>query len=70
MAKEKITKDMTFGEVLQRYPDTTGIFMKHGLHCIGCIIASMETIGQGAAAHGTDIDKLIKDLNKAIKKKK
>ncbi len=66
---EKITKDMTFQEVLTKYPKTASIFYKHGMHCIGCVLASQETIEQGAKAHGINIKKLIEDLNKAINKK-
>jgi len=70
MTKRKITKDMSFRETLEKYPETVDIFFKHGMHCIGCIAASFETIEQGAIAHGIDVDKLIKDLNNAIKGKK
>ena len=73
MAKEKktITQDMTFGEVLEKYPETAQVMLSHGLHCIGCHIASYETIKQGAKAHGmTDkqIVTMIDEMNKAIKK--
>lgn len=68
--KEIITKEMTFGEVLRKYPGTAGVFMKHGMHCIGCAMASMEPIEQGAAVHGMDADELVKDLNKVTAKKK
>lgn len=64
--KKKITKDMTFHEVLSKYPKTTKVFLKHGMHCIGCILASGETIEQGAKAHGIDTKKLIEELNKSI----
>jgi len=66
----KITKDMPIGEVVSKYPETADVFIKHGLHCIGCPIASLESIEQGAKAHGIDVKKLIDDLNKAVKKKK
>jgi hybrid cluster-associated redox disulfide protein len=64
----KITKDMKIDEVLKKYPETAEVFAKHGFHCIGCIAASFESIEQGATAHGVDVDELIEDLNKAIKK--
>jgi len=61
-----INKDMTFGEVLQKYPKSGPILGNYGLHCIGCHIGTMETIEQGVKAHGmndTDVEKIIKDLN-------
>jgi len=71
MKKEKniITKDMTLGEVVQKYPETVPIMFEHGLHCIGCHVAAFETIEQGALGHGIDVEELLKDMNNAIKKK-
>lgn len=64
---EKINKQMKIDEVLNKYPETEEIFVKHGFHCIGCMAASFESIEQGAIAHGIDVKKLIEDLNKTIK---
>jgi hybrid cluster-associated redox disulfide protein len=65
----KITKDMKLQEVISKFPKTVEVFSKYGLHCFGCFAAAFENIEQGAKAHGIDVDKLIEDLNKAIKKK-
>lgn len=65
---KKIDKNMKIEEVLKKYPDTEEIFGKHGFHCVGCVAASFESIVQGATAHGIDVERLIKDLNKAIEK--
>jgi hybrid cluster-associated redox disulfide protein len=62
----KITREMTFGELLQQYPDTVGVLGGYGLHCIGCHIAVFETIEQGARAHGLEeaqIDQMLAELN-------
>ncbi|MGA1872638.1 MAG: DUF1858 domain-containing protein [Thermoplasmatota archaeon] len=65
---ELITKDMGIMEAIQKYPDVIGVFVAHGLGCIGCAMANFETIEQGAVAHGMDIDSLMKDLNEAANK--
>ena len=62
----KITKDMTFGEVLKKYPETIKTFFEYGMHCFGCHIAVSETIEQGALAHGVDVGQLMQDLNKTV----
>jgi hybrid cluster-associated redox disulfide protein len=62
----KITKDMTFGEVLKKYPETVKTFFEYGMHCFGCHIAVSETIEQGALAHGVDVGQLMQDLNKTV----
>lgn len=59
----KITKDMSIIEIVSKYPETYAIFMKHGLHCVGCAAARFENIEQGAAAHGIDARALLGDLN-------
>ncbi len=71
MAQEaKITKEMTFGEVLKKYPETVKTFFQFGMHCFGCHLAVDETIEQGALAHGVEVDKLIEDLNKTVEEVK
>ena len=62
----KITKEMTFGEVLKKYPQTVKTFFEYGMHCFGCHIAVSETIEQGALAHGVNVDQLMEDLNKTV----
>jgi hybrid cluster-associated redox disulfide protein len=63
----QITKHMILSDVVQQYPETAEVFMRFGLHCIGCHVAAFETIEQGAMSHGIDVDELIKELNLAIK---
>jgi len=54
---------MTIGQVIREHPDSVPIFLKNGLTCIGCPMSSMETVEQGAEAHGIDVEKLISELN-------
>jgi hybrid cluster-associated redox disulfide protein len=61
-----ITKEMSIGEVVQKYPDTIAVFFQHGLGCVGCAAAHFENIEQGAKAHGIDIEALIQALNEAV----
>lgn len=65
-----ITKDTTIEEVVKKYPETMMVFMKHGLHCVGCHVSAFESIEQGAIAHGIDTDALVTDLNKVVSSKK
>jgi len=66
----KITKDMTIGDAVEKYPDTVKVLFEHGLHCIGCHVAKWETIEEGAKAHGVvgdKLDKMIKKMNEVAK---
>lgn len=65
--KEQITKDTTLGEVIQKNPSSAEIMMEYGLHCVGCHIASYETIEQGAKSHGLsddEINEIVGRINK------
>lgn len=66
---EKVTKDMIITEVLDIDQATAAIFMKHGMHCIGCPVSSNEKISEAAVVHGIDADKLIDDLNAYLESK-
>jgi len=62
----KITKDMTFNEILRAYPDTVKVLRKFNMQCVGCLGAEAESIEYGAVAHGVDLEVLLKDLNEAV----
>jgi len=64
----QVTKEMTIGEVLKKYPKTAFVFIDYGLHCVGCPMAQPETIEEAAKLHRIDLKKFLKDLNKTIKK--
>ena len=61
-----ITKNTGIIEAVQNHPEILQVFAEYGLGCVGCMAARFETLEQGAAAHGIDIDELVADLNKAI----
>jgi hybrid cluster-associated redox disulfide protein len=63
---DKITKNMTFFDVMKAYPVSVEVLKKHKLGCVGCMGAQNESLEQGANAHGIDVDALVKDLNDAI----
>jgi hybrid cluster-associated redox disulfide protein len=61
--KSKISRDMTFAELLKVDPEAGMKLAERGLFCGGCPMAQFETIENGARAHGVDVDELIKELN-------
>ncbi|RLE38533.1 disulfide oxidoreductase [Candidatus Woesearchaeota archaeon] len=68
-----IKKGMTFSEVLERCPEAAEVLIKHGLHCIGCHVAAVETIEQGCMAHGMtpkQIDEIVEEINSVVNKNK
>lgn len=65
-----ITKQTTIIEALQSHPQAREIFVRHGLGCIGCMGAAMESIESGARMHGVDPDAVVKELNELLEQQK
>jgi len=62
--KKKIKKEMTFYEVMERNNKAGAKLAEMGMFCGGCPMAQMETLEQGCDAHGVDVNKVLKELNK------
>ena len=56
-------KDTIIAEVLEKAPEKAPLFFSIGMHCLGCAMASGETIEQACAVHGVDVDAFIEKLN-------
>lgn len=73
LQRAKITGNTKLGEVMQINPEAGMILFEYGLHCVGCGLASMETLEQGCLAHGMskkEINEILSRLNKEDKQKK
>ncbi|MFH1408430.1 MAG: iron-sulfur cluster assembly accessory protein [Nanoarchaeota archaeon] len=71
--KELIHKDMTIGDAVKAYPQVANVFLKFGLHCVGCHVAYWETIEQGCRGHGMDeriMAKMIDEANRVVEETK
>lgn len=60
----KFTKEMTIEKALEADARAREVFAKHGMGCFVCSGALMESIEEGAMAHGIDVDVLMAELNK------
>ncbi|HHW14209.1 MAG TPA: DUF1858 domain-containing protein [Firmicutes bacterium] len=65
-----VTKDTTIIEALQMHPKAREVFVRHGLGCIGCMGAAMESIENGARMHGVDPEAVVRELNKLLETEK
>jgi len=66
-----IKKTDLIREVVEKHPGTAGVLLSAGMGCIGCAMARLESIEQGAKAHGFSdegVDELVKKLNEVIEK--
>ena len=42
------------------------VFQEIGMHCLGCAMASGETVEQACAAHGVDPDEFLEYLQRYL----
>ena len=67
--KQKITKDMTIGQIIEMDENLGEVFLGFGMHCISCPVSQMETVEQASQVHGVDVEFLLKKLNENLKQK-
>ncbi|MHB1315481.1 MAG: DUF1858 domain-containing protein [Christensenellales bacterium] len=63
----KVTKDTKISDIIEMNAEAAApVFFSHGMGCLGCAMASGETVEEASAAHGMDCNKLLEELNKAL----
>lgn len=71
--KQLITKDMTIGDVVAKYPAAIEPLQSAGVHCVGCHVSYVETLEQGFKGHGMsdeEVNAVIDRINAAIEESK
>lgn len=63
----QITKDTIISEILTIAPDSAPLFQAIGMHCLGCAMASGETLEQACAVHGVDPDDMLVKLEEYVR---
>ena len=63
----QITEDTIIADILKIAPEAVPMFRSIGMNCLGCAMASGETLGQACAAHGVDVNDLLSKLNEFVK---
>ena len=64
------TKDTIISEVLMTAPHSAPLFQSIGMHCLGCAMASGETLAEACMVHGVDADAFIERLNQFVEESK
>ncbi|MCQ2532791.1 MAG: DUF1858 domain-containing protein [Saccharofermentans sp.] len=63
-----VTKDTIIGDVVEADPGVAPVLMNAGLHCLGCAMASGETIEEACYVHGMDCETLVAEINAYFEK--
>ncbi len=66
---KKITKDHNLAEMIQKHPKTAEVLLDYGLHCVGCVASSYDSVEEGARIHGfsdEEIDEMLDRINEVV----
>jgi hybrid cluster-associated redox disulfide protein len=66
LPEKKIDPDMNVETILTRWPQTVPVFIKYKMGCVGCTMASYETLSKAVEIYKLPINKFIQDLQLAI----
>jgi hybrid cluster-associated redox disulfide protein len=62
----QITPQMTVASLLTNWPQTTRVFLKHRMICVGCDMASFDTLSDVAANYAIPLAQFIDELSLII----
>lgn len=62
MDAKMIDLQLTVDKVLQRWPQTFTVFMKHKTKCVGCFMQQFCTLRDVAATYGLSLETLIDEI--------
>ena len=67
---KELTKNILMSDLVFAHPKVAEVLMDYGLHCIGCVANSFDTVEMGAKVHGMsdeEINEMMVRVNEAVK---
>ena len=58
----EIGRETIISDILENYPEAMPVFQELGMHCLGCALATSESMEAACAAHGVDPDEFLVNL--------
>lgn len=58
----ELSRETMISEILNEFPEAMPKFQELGMHCLGCALATAESLEQACAAHGVDPDDFVVEL--------
>lgn len=61
-----IDTELTLNELMEKWPATISVFMRHKMLCVGCLVSPFHTIDDACLEYDLDMDQFISELRGAI----
>ena len=62
----QVTKDTIIADIIEEVPQAFVMFQAIGMHCMGCAMASGESVEEACGVHGVNADEFVKSPNSFI----
>jgi len=69
MEPRSISQSLIVSEILQKYPETSQVFIEEKTACVGCYMARFCNLRDVADSYSLEIEKLLHDLSHSIENK-
>lgn len=66
VTRQKSLAEMTVAEVLVKWPQTTWVFHRHNMACVGCAVAPFYTIADAADIYHLSLDQFLAELEEVV----
>lgn len=66
MKMDKITSDLIIANVLERWPQTVKVFVKHRMSCPGCFMSCFDTIEDAMRIYILSRETFLREINQSI----
>jgi hybrid cluster-associated redox disulfide protein len=68
METQVIDKNTSVQSVLEQWPQTIPVFLRHRMVCVGCYMSPFDTLEEAAANYCLDTGQFIKELELVVGK--
>lgn len=58
--------DRTLSDIMSAWPQTVKVFLRHGMHCVGCRVGPFHTIDDACLEYDLDEAAFLAELERAI----
>jgi hybrid cluster-associated redox disulfide protein len=66
MKNDSLLPDTLVADILNRWPPTQQVFLRHRMACLGCEMAGFETLASAAEIYHLPLERLIAELQVAL----
>ena len=70
MKNPEISSDLVVADVLERWPETIPVFLRHQMGCVGCALAPFDTVLDAATIYHIGVEVFVSELHAAVQGKR